>query len=185
MLPSAGLRRSPENAYESDRERRCATVNGAPCHRIHRERRERLRHRLEEPVRATRRAARDDPDPQIHAKETILHLLRPLFSHHLPHNKPPRAPLRLDGAWSPGSQGSRSRCSQRLASPQDLKFRCPPQQPHHRHHFSCQDHDAEGVEQCQRRGGARKKMDHRTTPTTMATSSKSPPPATPKVDARG
>ena len=30
-------------------------------------------------MRATRRAARDDPDPQIHAKETILHLLRPLF----------------------------------------------------------------------------------------------------------
>ena len=30
-------------------------------------------------MRATRRAARDDPDPQIHAKETILHLLRLLF----------------------------------------------------------------------------------------------------------
>ena len=36
-------------------------------------------------MRATRRAARDDPDPQIHAKETILHLLRLLFSpYHLP-----------------------------------------------------------------------------------------------------
>ena len=96
MVPSAGFRRWPGNAYESDRERRCATVNGAPCHRIHRERRERLRHRLEEPVRATRRAARDDPDPQIHAKETILHLLRLLFSpYHLPHHDA-RAPLRLD-----------------------------------------------------------------------------------------
>ena len=37
-------------------------------------------------MRATRRAARDDPDPQIHAKETILHLLR-LLSQYLPHNK--------------------------------------------------------------------------------------------------
>ena len=35
-------------------------------------------------MRATRRAARDDPDPQIHAKETILHLLRPLFPNILP-----------------------------------------------------------------------------------------------------
>ena len=51
--------------------------------------------------------------------------------------------------------------------------------------FSCQDHDAEGMEQRQRRGGARKKDGYRTTPMTMATSSKSPPPATPKVDARG
>ena len=37
-------------------------------------------------MRATRRAARDDPDPQIHAKETILHLLRLLFSQYPPHN---------------------------------------------------------------------------------------------------
>ena len=35
-------------------------------------------------MRATRRAARDDPDPQIHAKETILHLLRLLFLNILP-----------------------------------------------------------------------------------------------------
>ena len=35
-------------------------------------------------MRATRRAARDDPDLQIHAKETILHLLRLLFLNILP-----------------------------------------------------------------------------------------------------
>jgi hypothetical protein len=61
----------------------------------HRERRERLRHRLEEPVRATRRAARDDPGPQIHAKETILHLLRLLFLKTTTSSHNSRAPLRL------------------------------------------------------------------------------------------
>ena len=35
-------------------------------------------------MRATRRAARDDPDPQIHAKETTLHLLRLLFLNIIP-----------------------------------------------------------------------------------------------------
>ena len=62
--------------------------------------------RWPEPVRATRRAARDDPDPQIHAKETILHLLRLLFSPY----RLPDTTLALRFAYSyqlPGTTGMR------------------------------------------------------------------------------
>ena len=57
------LRRLPEYDYESDRERCCATVNGAPCHRVHRGCRVRLLPQLAAPVYAARRAASHDPRP--------------------------------------------------------------------------------------------------------------------------